>query len=176
MGCSVLMRTQLSFSTLSSTSCLLETNHDLSMQEFILRDNFISSATLLSPSVKKFHEQELSTLHDPNQCSRLTRRYSEMDLHILEFYVKGTFDREWIYSTVLHLFVIYFLRNPSSPSKTIRLLESDTEHLGPSVQLPASRGTAIRPCCSPSLLVRLSPSYYPMGKLFTSVLPGDLET
>lgn len=137
MGCSILVRTHLSFSAVWSTHYLLEMSHDLSLQEFILRDNFISSATFLSSSIKQFYEQELSTLHDPNKCSRLTRRYSEMDLHILEFYIKWTFSWERIYSTVPHLFVIYVLRNSSSLSKTIRLLESDTEHLGPSVQLSA---------------------------------------
>ena len=58
------------------------------MQELILRDNFIPSATLLSPSMKQFYEQQLSTLHDPNECSRFSRRSLEMDLHNLEFYVK----------------------------------------------------------------------------------------
>lgn len=60
MGCSVCVRAGLSFSALLSTPCLLETNQDLSMQEFILWDNFISSATFLSLNIKQFYEQELS--------------------------------------------------------------------------------------------------------------------
>lgn len=89
-----------------------------------------------------------------------------MDLHILQFYVKWKFNGERIYPTVLHLFVFYLLRNPSSLSKKILFLEADTEHLGLSAPeaLEASLSDTEASVLS-CLLERLHPSVWRASSL-----------